>query len=888
MHSNRPSGAIPASCLALLALAVGVADAQPPVLSNEMFLAGDRSIVLAPEFQEYSRIAPGGPGYLAVWEEARPVITGQTSSAYEPLTGNQIDIYGARLDANGTLLDTSPILISQHGRNQTKPQVAWNEEAQAWLVVWTGERPDWYFASDIQAARVSADGQVLDATPILLRPETNDPSNDYAEQPTVASDGQRWLVLWVDILWNAGYGKPNLAGKRVNGDGTVVDPSPVVIYQHPDEVFGPIQPHLAWAGDEYLVVWERAGFYDIIGKRINADLQTLGPNSFVITSSGYGPRVATNGADFLVSSRHNRAHRVTHAGVSLDPTGIDLTTPPTNDYRGPDVAWDGTSYLVVGSGYAGATYSTHFARVTPAGLVASTGAVEPTGDDQFNATVASRGGGVALVAWGERDKTDLFPENIRSARLDAVGPAGPVVDVSVGLHRQTYVRFAHNGDERLAVFVSEGGGTERILAQRITLDGTPIDMEPTVVTTVGEYGRIPPDVAWNNGYYLVTWSEGPSIYGRRLDASAQPVDPAPVLLLTDTASAPSVGALGTGFYLAYIHTFSGDQNFPRGVRIDANTMSVVGAPVQIGPGFVIPAIEVRTFGGRAFVVWEAQANHDVATSTIRGVFVEVNGSVGTSFPISTSLNDDDPGVAIAGDRALVTWSNRGDYDPSAVSARLLSSAGELLGAPFLVCEAPNEQVFTACGWDGSQFVAVWVDYRDLAAIEQLRGDIWAARITLDGVVLDPGGFQLTDGPLPEDLPEVTGGDGKAIVAYSRLDGPAGPEVQRIGLRVVGLDRSTHVADLPARGAWRAGPNPFRHQFELSFAGEGLLSGAEARVEIFGLDGRRVAGGVLDQSSRRFVWDGKSESGRPVANGIYHLRVMQGDQRLFESRVTRIE
>lgn len=863
---------------------VGRAMADPPALSAEQFLLGDTQRSTGTDVQEYSRVAAGGPGYLVVWEEHRAIISGIVNTGNTMLTGNQIDIYGARFDASGNPLDAGPILISQAGMNQTKPQVAWNAAANAWLVVWTSERPDWYFFQDIVGVRVSANGQVLDGAPISLRPENANPSNDYAEYPTVASDGANWLVAWTDIAWSGGIGRPNVAGKRVSAAGLVLDTTPVVLYQHPDPVFGPIVPHLAWATNEYLLVWERAGIYTIHAKRIGADLHSIDASPILVTSSGFGPMVATNGNDFLVVTRYNRAHRVTHAGVSLDPSGIDLTIPQSSDFRGPDVAWNGAQYVAVCSSAQAGQAVIRMARVTTSGVLAGTTIVRATGDDQYNAAVASNGSST-LVSWGERDNALQFMEDVRGAIADANGIGGPALDLSAGLHRQTYLRVAENGNERLLVYLSEGGGQKRIVAQRVTLSGSPIDAEPVVVAAIGDINRFFPDVAWNGTCYLVVWAQGGAVYGRRLDASAQPIDAAPVLLVNDTASGPGVSALGGNFYLAYVHTFSGDLNHLRGVRVDGNTLALIGSPAQIGPGYVNSVPRMHELGSRVLIVYEDQGNHDVVTSQITGIFISPDGSASASFVVSTALNEDMPSLAVAGSRALVTWSARETYTPSAIVGRLIDADGSFPTGVFLVAEAPNEQMFASSAYDGTQFVTAWTDYRDVNGIEALRGNIYAARIAFDGTVLDPGGFAVTDDPLPEDLPCLTGGGGKTIIAYSRLHGPSGREVQRIGFRVLGVDPAD-VGDLAQGAAWRVGPTPFRDRLAVSFAGDRARLGAKLRVEFIALNGRRVA--QVESTEPNFTWDGRNEEGVPVASGVYFVRVSDGGRVLLERRVVHIE
>lgn len=69
-------------------------------------------------------------------------------------------------------------------------------------------------------------------------------------------------------------------------------------------------------------------------------------------------------------------------------------------------------------------------------------------------------------------------------------------------------------------------------------------------------------------------------------------------------------------------------------------------------------------------------------------------------------------------------------------------------------------------------------------VEQLRGDIYAARVSFAGAVLDPDGIQMTTGPLPEDLPPTVAANGRTVFAFSKLNGAVSPEIQRIGYRVL--------------------------------------------------------------------------------------------------------
>src|SRR5262245_8624576 len=152
------------TALMSLNLAAGALEAAPPL----HILPGDAQLAQAPGTQELPDVAPGGPGFLAVWQDVRTLLGGFPNAAFEPLRGNSQDIYATRLDGNRAVLDTAPILVSNAHQNQTRPRGAWN--GQNWLVVFNSEYVDEFFiAKGVSAIRVSPTGQVLDAQPIQIR-----------------------------------------------------------------------------------------------------------------------------------------------------------------------------------------------------------------------------------------------------------------------------------------------------------------------------------------------------------------------------------------------------------------------------------------------------------------------------------------------------------------------------------------------------------------------------------------------------------------------------------------------------------------------------------------------------------------------------------------------
>jgi hypothetical protein len=212
-------------------------------------------------------------------------------------------------------------------------------------------------------------------------------------------------------------------------------------------------------------------------------------------------------------------------------------------------------------------------------------------------------------------------------------------------------------------------------------------------------------------------------------------------------------------------------------------LNVIGSSAVIGvTGYDLNPV-VRPFGNRWLVVWENQITHDNVISTIRGRFIETNGTAGSALAISTSGDADIPDVAIAGTRALISWHEYTSQD-GRVRSRLMDQDGSFPGGQFLINDANNRQWFATCAWDGGQFVVAWTDYRSVNVVEQLRGDIYAARVSYDGVVTDPDGIQITSGPLPEDLAAAVGSGGETLLIFSKLNGAVNPEIQRMGYRVL--------------------------------------------------------------------------------------------------------
>ncbi|MDH3629468.1 MAG: hypothetical protein OES25_17680, partial [Acidobacteriota bacterium] len=94
--------------LSLLPLVAATTFANPPTLQGPTFLPGDGARDAASGDQEEVVIVAGGGGFLTAWTDMRA-----STIEFQGLEQSGHDVYAARLDAAGNLLDAVPIILSQ-------------------------------------------------------------------------------------------------------------------------------------------------------------------------------------------------------------------------------------------------------------------------------------------------------------------------------------------------------------------------------------------------------------------------------------------------------------------------------------------------------------------------------------------------------------------------------------------------------------------------------------------------------------------------------------------------------------------------------------------------------------------------------------------------------
>ena len=790
-HQGRPSARIPARALASAAYPLTITD---PVISAEQ-PASDAVVVAAPAAQGTPAVAASRKQYLVVWEDFRSG------------TG---DIFGARVSAGGVILDPGGIRISASAGDQRAPVVAWN--GTSFLVAWTDERSGGF---DVYAARVSSKGAVLDPKGI---PVSAGPGGQAG--PAIAWNGSSYLIAWGDTRG----ADADIYAARVSSAGAVQDSNGIPISTAAGHQGAPA---CVWNGSSYLIAWgdARGADADVYAARVSSSGAIQDPNGIpVSTAAGYqsSPEVSWNGTnhllaweDYRVGPNHGSydvfGARVDGNGVVLDPGGIAIAASAGHDERTPTVASNGVHHFV-------AWQDNRSSATRPdiyGARVASTGAiVDPAGFRLSSAVgtesapAVSWSGSDYLVSWEDfRSGADLDVYGVRvtaAAKLHGLRAAISTVATS-----QDRPAVAWDGTNYLVVWEDSRASVDcnlsvdcEIRAARISPTGRNLDGGGIVVSPKKWPRQFSPDVTWNGTSYLVVWHDRRSgadydIYGARVSAAGVVQDPGGIAISTavgdETLPAltwngsrhlvvwQSGGASGT------TGDVYGTRVTPAGVVLDVPALAISTAPSFQS----VPA--VAWDGTNHLVVWHDRRfgiNSDIYGARVSplGAVLDANG-----FAISTATGPQFlPTLAWGGAEYLVVWSDPrsgGDcaYNtpskelPCDVFGARVSPSGVVLDPSGLAISiASGSQSEPVVSSNGVNYVVAWREVRPGA-----NADLRAARVRTDGSLIDPAGFALSAGASDELEPALTAGPPGAVsVAYDRW--APGPKygAQRVFVRTV--------------------------------------------------------------------------------------------------------
>ncbi|MEO0216070.1 MAG: hypothetical protein ABIL14_03545, partial [candidate division WOR-3 bacterium] len=156
------------------------------------------------------------------------------------------------------------------------------------------------------------------------------------------------------------------------------------------------------------------------------------------------------------------------------------------------------------------------------------------------------------------------------------------------------------------------------------------------------------------------------------------------------------------------------------------------------------------------VVWDdwRNGNWDIFACRVtnNGVVLEPNG-----FVISTALyHQRTPNVISNGVNYFVVWSDYRNSNWDIYAARVTTNGMVLDTGGIAICTAQNTQSYPAAAFDGTNYIVVWQDYRS-----GFEWDIYGASVSPEGIIIDT--FSVSTQPGDQISPAVTHGPGDQIL-----------------------------------------------------------------------------------------------------------------------------
>jgi hypothetical protein len=844
-----------------LALGVQDAGAAPADSVGSAFHIGtDPVIGSAMENQFNAAVGSDGTDYLVVWDDQRCT--------------SDFDIYGARVAADGTVLDEVGLDLCTAVEDQEEPAIAF--DGTNYLVVWTDGRSG---SSDIYGSRVAADGQVLDPDGFVISTAVSAQLN-----PSVAFGDTAYLVTWTD--WRDG--NANIYAARVALDGTVIDASGIAVC---DSAAGQEYPAVSSDGSDWLVVWHdsRSGQADIYGARVAVDGSVLDPGGIVVSASitdELNADITFNGTNYLVvwddepgaTSRDVYAARLTPVGTVLDSAGIAVCTV-ANQQELASASSDGSNYMVTWIDFrGGGTWDAYGARVDAAGNVIDVGGLPICTDpsQQYALDLAFNGTNW-LVAWHDSRNG---PKDIYGTRVatDGSGVDPAAFPISTAAAHQSQPELAFDGGNYLAVWHEWRSATGYdIRGVRIAPDGTVLDPGGILISARAT-GELYPAVAFDGTNYLVVWQDERSgsydIYATRIDIDGNVLN-APGIAISATADQQEYPALafdGTNYLVTWQDNRNGFYTDIYGARVTVSGTVLDPAGVAVSDANRNQGQPAVGFDGTNYlVVWQDARN---VYNDIYGTRVTTGGTVldSTGIQISgASLAQEYPALAFDGTNYVVTWQDKRASSHYDIYLSRVGTDGSVTDpAGVLASGAAGDQLYPAIAFDERNYLVIWQDGRSSTDY-----NIYGTDVDTDGTVLDPSGIAVSTADHDQMVPTVCSSSyGLVLIAYASLTVPPDYGSHRIWANFYDPRAGT-----PHDGGGReqtyllrSFPNPARGSVTVRFS---LSERERVSLRVYDVEGRLVKtllDGFCEAGLHDIGWDAGSFNGRPVAPGLYFCRL----------------
>lgn len=695
----------------------------------------------------------GGTGYFVVWQDRRN-------------TRND-DIWGARVNASGAVVDTQGIKIYENPTSvESTPVVAW--VGTGWVVAWVG-------GNDLAAAFVSSAGAVTQLGAVTSTPAIE-------STPAIAARGTEALLTWavdgVDVM-GARYSAGAFGASFAIAGTAAAEKNPAVAANP--------------AGDYLVAFQEGASGDNIRGQLVGADGTLAGAAFDVSTESAVQslPSVGWNGTDFVAAWTTSsnagdiRAARISTAGTLVDASPGVLVSGATEQQTQANVSCAATCWVTWQDRRGAATTNTDIYGAT----FSATGGV---GTETVITSASRAQSGVRSALSGSQWLsvwTDLRDGEVLSMVGSRVSSAGAAMDPSgivlgLGYDRHTGPVVAATPAVWSVAWGASRATDYDAVHVRYNANGAQLDSTPRAISAAAA-SQLPTGSAYVGTNLLTVWTDNRSgssrdVYGALVNPSTGLPLSAQGFVVSDAAgdqSAAKIATSGTTSLVVWQDRRGGSFDIYAALLNADGSRAVSDAVICAAAGDQTrPAVAYDSTNGVYLVVWSDP--NGGTTNDIRGARVSAAGALldaSCGVTISAAAGSQlFPDVAFASGRFLVAWEDRrADPNGDIYAARVTAAGSTVVLEPngvVVSAELGAEQTRPAVSPFGGNFVLAWEDGRNLATT---KFDIYAARVVSASGLVEPP-FVAANSLDDERSPDISNGPAAtspAKVTYlrTRLD-----------------------------------------------------------------------------------------------------------------------
>lgn len=662
----------------------------------------------------------------------------------------------------------------------------------------------------------------------------------------LAQGSNGYLAVWQDTRG----GTSDIFGCRLNTTGEILDKASISISTATGDQSDPVA---SWSGSAYLVVWSdrRSNVQHIYAARVWPNGEVIDKQGILVSGStgtqAY-PRVASDGSGWEVVWQDARSTSHDIYGCRVNSDGslgkvMPISTQTGNDEDTPDIAYNGSIYIVTWTDHRNGDADIYGGRVARTGirspgdiLISCDGSGNSITGDQRNARVCAFGSS-CMAIWEDMridSNTDIY-----GTRLTA---AGAVVDrngfaVSTANGVQETPAIAYNGNRILTTWRDHT--TRLVKGARISTNGVVLDTDGIAIST-SIAGSAGVSTCGADNSFLVGWNSL-SMGGNDVLAAFVPNSG------SSSGSAGTVISLGLNDQQNYSVAYNGNQyavvwaqRYNDAFHIMGARYSLSGELLDQSPiGVTTSLAGVQTQpsiawnGSKYLLVWCATHPEDTTRSAdlaedIEGIFLDddLNPTSQTAITICQMTGTQNmPFTASNGTNWLVVWEDSRNavspYYYTDIYGAVVGSSGSITAMSTGVSLATGDQLNPKAASNGSNYFVVWEDYRNSYPL------IYGARVTGSGVCSDTSGLAMPSTSYYQTTPDICYGDGNYLVAWSDYTRIMGCRVSITGTR---LDTSGII--ISSGASIRSNPSVCWNGTRYQFAWEDYRSQYSGNADVY--------------------------------------------------------